>query len=55
MVLSLIHIWEQDLAIELISLCNQQKVSILFRQAGDHDYCGDDDTGIAIQLSLIHI
>ncbi|NLB09079.1 MAG: DUF4131 domain-containing protein [Clostridiales bacterium] len=40
---------EQDLAIELISLCNQQKVSILFRQAGDHDYCGDDDTGIAIQ------
>ncbi len=40
---------EQDLASELIFQCNQQKVNILFRQAGDYAACGEDDTGIAIQ------
>ncbi len=39
---------EQDLASELISLCNQQKVNILFRETGDYDYIGDDDTGITM-------
>ena len=39
---------EQDLASELISLCNQQKVNILFREAGDYDCSEDNDTGITM-------